>query len=401
MNKALIFILIASFFLMNSFGIGPNLYPLRLILPITFVFFVTVFFQKVFLLKQTVKVHSTVLFSMLFFVLMFIQTYCVTMIRAQLFQANYELNSILNFTFLMFLILTIYLIILSFPRQFLKTSKNIILLFYVLYTFYSIYEITTGNHLPTSDLIDAPWWMRHVPTVVYFNSNDFAFVFTLMLMYLLSVFDANKTLSFVFLIAIFLIHMSIIYISESRLSFLMSFFFFVYRYPKKIIYSSLFGFVLFSVCGYFLESSWYMQVIDDLAKLKSDLSFNERQSTLVRLTLYKYAILSIIPSYGLGYGIDFSAQYYQSINDANLHHIIDPHSFIFELLINSGLLSVLFYVGLNIYLCIKNWSHKNFDIIVQIIIFNLLLFSSSSSLFIWPVYLFLIIYICRTAQVEN
>ena len=161
--------------------------------------------------------------------------------------------------------------------------------------------------------------------------------------------------------------MSIVYISESRLSFLMSFFFFVYRYPKKIIYSSLFGFVLFSVCGYFLESSWYMQVIDDLAKLKSDLSFNERQSTLVRLTLYKYAILSIIPSYGFGYGIDFSAQYYQSINDANLHHIIDPHSFIFELLINSGLFSLLFYFGLNIYLCIKNWSHKNFDIIVQII----------------------------------
>ena len=281
---------------------------------------------------------------MLFFVLMFIQTYCVTIIRAQLLQANYELNSILNFTFLMFLILTIYLIILSFPRQFLKTSKNIILLFYVLYTFYSIYEITTGNHLPTSDLIDAPWWMRHVPTVVYFNSNDFAFVFTLMLMYLLSVFDANKSLSFVLLIAIFLIHMSIVYISESRLSFLMSFFFFVYRYPKKIIYSSLFGFVLFSVCGYFLESSWYMQVIDDLAKLKSDLSFNERQSTLVRLTLYKYAILSIIPSYGLGYGIDFSAQYYQSINDANLHHIIDPHSFIFELLINSGLFSLYYFI---------------------------------------------------------
>ena len=31
--------------------------------------------------------------------------------------------------------------------------------------------------MPISDLVDAPWWMRHVPTVVYFNSNDFAFVF--------------------------------------------------------------------------------------------------------------------------------------------------------------------------------------------------------------------------------
>ena len=126
---------------------------------------------------------------------MFVQTYGVTIIRVQLFEANYELNSILNFTFLMFLILTIYSLILSYPKEFLKTSKYIIFLFYLSYALYSFYEITTGNHLPTSDLIDAPWWMRHVPTVVYFNSNDFAFVFTLMLMYGLSVFDKDKSIS--------------------------------------------------------------------------------------------------------------------------------------------------------------------------------------------------------------
>tara|TARA_Y100000385_G_scaffold48309_2_gene44831 strand:+ start:2449 stop:3654 length:1206 start_codon:yes stop_codon:yes gene_type:complete len=401
MSKVLIFIFISSFFLMNSFGIGPNLYPLRLVLPIAFVFFLTVFFQKVFLLKQKVKVHSVVLFSMFFFVLMFVQTYAVTIIRVQLFEANYELNSILNFTFLMFLILTIYSLILSYPKEFLKTSKFVIFLFYLIYVLYSFYEITTGNHLPTSDLIDAPWWMRHVPTVVYFNSNDFAFVFTLMLMYGLSVFDRDKHLSSVWILALFVIHMFIMYKSQSRLSFLMSFFFFVYRYPKKIIFSSVLGLVLFFVGGYFLENTLYMQVMDDILKLKSDLSFNERQSTLVRLSLYKYAVLSVIPSFGFGYGIDYSAQYYQSINDANLHYIVDPHSFIFELLINSGLLATLFYMGLNIWILVKNWTYSNYDIFIQIIIFNLLLFSSSSSLFIWPIYLFLIIYICKTAQLEN
>ena len=401
MSKALIFIFIASIFTMNSFGLGPNLYPLRLILPITIVYFFVVLFQKVILLKQKLEVKPIVLFSFLFFVLMFFHTYIVSFIRFQLFDAQYEFNSILNFSFLLFLIVTLYLIVFSFPKHFLQSTKYIILLFYLIYTVFSFYEIITGYHLPTSDLMDAPRWMRHVPTVVYFNSNDFAFVFTLMMMYVLSVFDAKKSFSILMVIAIFLIHMFIIYKSESRLSFIMSFSFFVYRYPKKVIYSSLFGFVLFFVCGYFLESSWYMQVMDDLANLKSDLSFNERQSTLVRLTLYKYAIFSIISSYGFGYGVDYSAQYYQSINDANLHYIVDPHSFIFELLINSGLLSLLFYIGLNIYLCIKNWSYKNQDVVIQIIIFNLLLFSSSSSLFIWPVYLFLIIYICKTAQIDN
>ena len=91
-----------------------------------------------------------------------------------------------------------------------------------------------------------------------------------------------------------------------------------------------------------------MQVIDDIVKLKSDLSFNERQSTSVRLSLYKHAIISFL-SFGLGFGIDYSTQYYQSIKDANLHYIVNPHSFIFELLINSGILSYLFYINIYFY----------------------------------------------------
>lgn len=401
MSKALIFIFISSIFLMNTFGIGFNLYPLRLVLPIAFLYFLSVFFQKAILLKQKIKVRPIVLFSLFFFLFMFMHTYAVTLVRVELFDTFYELNSILNFSFLLFFILTLYLVIFSFPKQFLQSSKYIMLLFYLFYAVFSFYEIKTGNHLPTSDLVDAPWWMRHVPTVVYFNSNDFAFVFTLMLMYGLSVFDRDKHLSSVWILALFVIHMFIMYKSQSRLSFLMSFFFFLYRYPRKIIYTSIFGLLLFFVLGFFFESAWYMQAMDGLVKLKSDLSFNERQSTSVRFYLYKYAILSAFSSYGFGYGIDYSAQYYQSINDVNLHYIVDPHSFIFELLINSGLLATLFYMGLNIWILVKNWTYSNYDIFIQIIIFNLLLFSSSSSLFIWPIYLFLIIYICKTAQLEN
>ena len=373
---------------MNSFGVGPNLYPLRLILPFILVYFFTVFFQKVFLLKQKVIIQPIVLYSFLFFVLMFFNTYAVSFIRFHLLDTYYEFNSILNFSFLLFFILTIYLVIISSPKEFNQISKKIILLFYVAYTLFSAYEIHTGNHLPVSDLFDAPRWMRHMPTVVYFNSNDFAFIFTLMMMYVLSVFDQKKTFSSILIVTIFIIHIFIMYKCQSRLSLLLSFFFFLYRYPKKIIYSSILGLLLFFVLGYFLENALYMQVIDDIVKLKSDLSFNERQSTSVRLSLYKHAILSVLPSFGLGFGIDYSTQYYQSIKDANLHYIVNPHSFIFELLINSGILSTLFYIAIFIWLLIKNWIHSNYDFLVQIIFFNLLIFSSSSSLFIWPVYFF-------------
>ena len=306
---------------------------------------------------------------------MFFNTYAVSFIRFHLLDTYYEFNSILNFSFLLFFILTIYLVIISSPKEFNQISKKIILLFYVAYTLFSAYEIHTGNHLPVSDLFDAPRWMRHMPTVVYFNSNDFAFIFTLMMMYVLSVFDQKKTFSSILIVTIFIIHIFIMYKCQSRLSLLLSFLLFLYRYPKKIIYSSILGLLLFFVLGYFLENELYMQVIDDIVKLNSDLSFNELQSTSVRLSLYKHAILSVLPSFGLGFGIDYSTQYYQSIKDANLHYIVNPHSFIFELLINSGILAYILYCY--IYLVIdKEWIHSNYDFLVQIIFFNLLIFSS-------------------------
>ena len=100
----------------------------------------------------------------------------------------------------------------------------------------------------------------------------------------------------------------------------------------------------------------------------------------------------------MGFGIDYSAEFYRSINDVNLHYIINPHSFIFELLINSGVIATLFYLYINLNLILKNIAAKNSDLIFQIVLFNLLLFSSSSSLFLWPIYLFFIIYICKSYQ---
>ena len=115
----------------------------------------------------------------------------------------------IKFSFLLFFILTIYLVIISSLKNSTRLVK-IILLFYVAYTLFSAYEIHTGNHLPVSDLFDAPRWMRHMPTVVYFNSNDFAFIFTLMMMYVLR-YLIKKTFSSILIVTIFIIHIFIMY----------------------------------------------------------------------------------------------------------------------------------------------------------------------------------------------
>jgi teichuronic acid biosynthesis protein TuaE len=396
MKSLLLVLFLSAIFISSSFGIGPNLYPLRILTPIAFVFFGTYLFQKVVLLKQKVKIEPFLLLTLLFFAYTFFHTSIVSYLRSELLTNFYEPFSILNFVFLFFFIATIYLISISSPKSFLQKTKYLVFVFYGLYGAYAFYEIFTGNHLPVSDLYDAPSWMRLAPTVVYNNSNDFAAVFTLMFMYLFAEFDSSKSRSSLLVIGLFLVHVFIIYKTQSRLSLLITFAFFGYRYPKKFISSALFGLLLIFLMGNFTENSWYAQLIDDIAKLKSDLSFSERQSTSVRFYLYKYALYSIIPSFGMGFGIDYSAEFYRSINDVNLHYIINPHSFIFELLINSGVIATLFYIFININLVLKNIAAKNSDLIFQIVLFNLLLFSSSSSLFLWPIYLFFIIYICKS-----
>ncbi|MAZ54320.1 MAG: hypothetical protein CMP55_00740 [Flavobacteriales bacterium] len=397
MSYILIFLFLTSIFCNVAFGIGPNLYPLRLILPITLLYFSVLFFQKVILLREKLQLNLIVLLSILFFFYSFLQTSVVSYFRFNLLGSHYEMNAVLNYTFLAAFIITIYFIIITKKDLFFKQIKYSILLFYLAYAFYAIYEIISGNHLSTSDLIDAPWWMRHVPTVVYFNSNDFASVFTMMFMFLLSSFDKDKEQKTAFILVIFTIHILIIYYSQSRLALIMSLLFFIYRYPYNIF--RLIGLSLITVLFFWIFSndSSFMQTLDSFVALKDDLRFSERQSTSVRLYLYKYALISPLSNFGLGFGIDYSAEYFRTINDANLHNIINPHSYIMELLINSGVLVVLFYITINAILLVSNWCNKNYDLFFQIIIYNLLLFSSSSSNFLWPIYLFFIVYICRTS----
>lgn len=385
---------------MNAFGIGPNLYPLRLILPIVVLFFSVLLFQKVVLLKQKVSLQPVLIFSLLYFLYLFFHTYIVTFFRYTLFAYDYEFTSILNFTFLLVLIFALYNAFLSNRDRFFKVFNQITLVFYILYALYAFYEIFTGNHLSTSVLFDAPYWLTYSPTVVYFNSNDFASIFTLMFMYLLSTLDKEKKQSMIWLFAAVAIHLLIVYYSQSRISLVVSLIYLLYRYPIKLASISVIGTFIIFIGVIFLEPNWYMQALDSFKELKTDLLFSDRQSTSIRLFLYKHSLLSIFSSYGMGYGIDYSLQYFQTINDPNLSHIVNPHSYIFEILINSGVLAVLGYILLNTYLVFISWTHKDFDLSIQIVLFNLLLFSSSSSLFIWTIYLFIFIYICKTAQYQ-
>lgn len=398
MTYPIIFLYISAIFCNVAFGLGPNLYPLRLILPLVLMYFSVLFFQKIILLKEKIRIDALLLFTILFFGFMFAHTSIVTYLRFELLNAHFELNSILNYAVLIALVFSLISVAITERINFFKQFNYLVLIFYILYACYALFEIVTGNHLETSNLAKAPWWMRHSPTVVFYNSNDFAAVFSLMLFYITSTFDKNKSWPNGLVILLMLIHIIIIYYSMSRLALILVTLFFVYRYPKQLLISLALSFPLALIYFGLANESQLMKTYDSIISLKNDLAFNERESTSVRMYLYKYALLSPLSNFGMGFGIDYSAEYYKSINDPNLHYIVNPHSFLFELLINSGVLISLFYIVLNTFLIIKNFTLRNYDTMIQVVLFNLILFSSSSSLFLWPIYLFFIVYICNTSD---
>ncbi len=392
-----LFIFLCSIFLLNSFGFGSNIYPLRFVLPISALYIFLSIVLNLFRDKKRIQIPTELNVLFLVFSYIFFHTICVTCYRYIVESISYDVIDILNFAVL---IVFVFVLIFYAVVDKVKMKQNVLLctkIFYLLYTAFAFFEIIYGVHLPTSNLFDAEEWMKNIPTVVYYNSNDFAAIFTIMFIYLFSEYQIkNNNRLTIFVVFAVLIHFFILYKTQSRLSIVVLFIFLFYKHPKPIIYSSFLLLMFLFLQGFYADNISVIQLVDNLLELKQDLSFGERNSTGVRFSLYKHAIMSVFENWGFGYGINASASYYEAIMDPNLFHITNPHSFIFELLINSGVVSTFLYIGLNVFLVITNWINQNENLIVQIIMFNLLLFSSSSSLFLWPIYLFLIVYVIDT-----
>ena len=115
----------------------------------------------------------------------------------------------------------------------------------------------------------------------------------------------------------------------------------------------------------------------------------------IRLNLYKESLKSVKKSFILGYGINSSASYLNKADKENyISNVRQPHSFQLELLINGGIIVFIFFIIFNVYVFYILLKKNQYERAFNIVAYNVILFSSSSSLFIWPIYLFLFIYMC-------
>ena len=112
------------------------------------------------------------------------------------------------------------------------------------------------------------------------------------------------------------------------------------------------------------------------------------ESTNIRKYLYFYAIYSITQNFGLGMGLNNSSLYFDTINDPRLGHIINPHSYLFEILINGGVFIFTLFFLINIFFLYSFLKNGYRLLIFAFVFYHLILFNSSSSIFLWYHYIF-------------
>ena len=298
-----------------------------------------------------------------------------------------NLNDVFNFTILFLFLVSLwkYSIV---SKDYLRVFKMAVIVMYFVYLTVSILEIITGFHFQESISKELN---INIPTTFFVNPNDFAAIFTLMLMFLMTVFkNKYQLLKFV----VVLIHVAIVFYTGSRLSLLVFMLFLFIHFKKVLKYAIPFSGVV--VLFYFSHISDLLSQIIDMMGVIS--SFGDR-SSVVRFELYKESLSSVFSSFGLGFGVNSSQAYLEFLNNKRFLGITNPHSAILELLINSGLLVFLLFVGLNMYVFYALFRRREFEKSSHVIFYTVILFSSSSSLFLWPAYLFLMAYVTWAEKV--
>ncbi|HEY8511772.1 MAG TPA: O-antigen ligase family protein [Cyclobacteriaceae bacterium] len=297
-------------------------------------------------------------------------------------------NDIFNLTILLFFVISVILLI-QYDRDLFRTALVRLCWLFVLVSIpIFCFEVITHQHLPLSGMANPnrpDYSYYHLPTVFYTNANDFAFIYTLVVMFLLSREKRAWVVSVI--VAGSLI---VVYITESRLAFLglLSFLLFYFRLSlfKAVVTLSAAAVLLVLLVAFTDEFS-----PDRILNF----DYSPGSSISRRLQLTKGGLESATYNYGMGFGVGSSHYYYSRFFSPHEPVIeTDPHNFFLEVLINSGVVMALSYILISAFLFASMITQKaNRLIVAQFVIYHLLLLSSSSSLFLWSHYVFFFTYV--------
>lgn len=371
--KIIIFILISgAFFGAYLYLFDQRFHVIRLLPP----------FILVIGFVSSIKMNRDAQILLTYFTFYFIYTLILSLVNL----SNIYRNDLINLTFLYLFIVALILLVSNNPLLYLKVFKFCTWMFVAINIGVWGYEVLFHQHLSYSLAADfKPNYYYHPTTTFFTNPNDFAAIFSLSSMYLLTV-TGSKTVKVRLLkILLIVLTFAVFYTTKARICFI-AFSFFLSFYLQIWKAKTLF-FVGLSICVVAL----YVTVKFDLDwQGLLNLDSTNSGSISIRRDLYYHGLLSIVHSYGLGFGVVGHHYYYEKI--AHLEYT-DPHNFLLELFIGGGVIIVSLYCLLTIYVLLRLLKEGNRLILAQFILYNFILLSSSTSLFLWPHYLFFIAYI--------
>lgn len=384
LNKYLLSSLIYTIFFISVY-LGPNLYLVRPQLQIVRLFpllLIPYLWCRYIATNPRESINN-------WFIIFIITSYYLYHIAISLLHTDLiNTNSIINFTVLYLLLLITFFIYKIDWLIAIKTFAFISTAFYATCILLALYEIKTGHHLTVSAANLYPEWNRYVPTTFFHNTNDFAAIHVLLsiFIYIYAEINNNKKL-LLFLLLVLPVSIYLYLEANSRIAFLcISLFLVIYLNIKDKLKILVISLLLLSIVSCF-TSSIHDELVDKTNKfINTQLKFSDNSSKS-RFYLYKQALNSVVNSYGLGYGVDASSRYFKNVLGRSGQGTANPHSYIFELLINGGVFAIIGYFVFMMYL-LKSLAYSyRYKYSLYLIIYNLLLFSSSSSLFLWPHYI--------------
>lgn len=242
------------------------------------------------------------------------------------------------------------------------------------------FEYFTNFHLSASFSCLPENERTNFPCAFWANPNDFAIVLSLFFIYVLA-YSKNcrkKRLWFVELLYILFICCTLLLlrcrIAELVVGIFLIFYFRHFIKENKIIW------LIFLLGGAVVMFYFWLLGTDS--------------STNLRGNLYCYSFKSLFDSYFLGFGAGMDRHYFMSLNNYALFHgIVNTHSFLFEMLISSGLVVFLLYVALLTYIENKTLKIAKNEFVLLPILYVMLLFAPSSSVDLWIYYIFFAVYV--------
>ncbi|MBM4760885.1 O-antigen ligase family protein [Bacillus sp. B15-48] len=387
-SRLIIFGFIISAFLGSgilSVEIGPiSLFPYRVFLPIAILLFLIKWWQS----RQFALFESEPLKPILFFLIFWILYSLLSLTWApSLFEG------IKNVIFLgSGIFFTIFFVYLFNKQDDYLNLINIWLLVLFLFVLIGYWNYFTLQHLPLARMHDAPAYVRHRPTAVFTNENDYASYLALSFFIALGVLQRSKNILYKLFAGMLVISAAFqIFVSSSRANLLalaiggtVWFLFFTNQKEKKfILLLGVFGFILANLFIPDSMMSIYRQIAFQVTSLFDTTDVGDT-STDIRINLLKNALMFIASSFGLGIGAGNIEFYMQNHPIFPTVGTLNVHNWWAEVFVNYGIFVFVGYLLMYFWLMIKlYWIYKasiswKYKLISQSLCTSLVAFSIAS-----------------------